>query len=202
MNEMKARGVADLLIAVTDGLKGLPEAIAAAVPDTVVQTCPRHGRSDQWRSHGSIHLVRHPLDVIAWTDRKAVIPELRAIDRAQDADAGLAALEAFEAGPWGAEVPRRRARLAAQLGSRHPASHAVPEAVRRIIATTHAIEAPTSRLRRAIGARGRIPTDEAATKLPALVLNRAAADWKRPPREWVEARTQFAITFGERFRIN
>jgi putative transposase len=47
--------------------------------------------------------------------------------------------------------------------------------------------------------RGHFPTDEAATKLLYLVLRRAAASWKMPPREWLEAKTQFAIMFGDRF---
>ena len=79
---------------------------------------------------------------------------------------------------------------------------AFPEAVRRIIHTTNAIEALNSKLRRAIRARGHFPSNEAVTKLLYVVLNRAAADWKWPPREWVEARTQFAIILSERFRIS
>ncbi len=67
------------------------------------------------------------------------------------------------------------------------------------IPVTNAIEALNSKLRRAIRARGHFPSDEAATKLLYLVLNRAAQDWKRPPREWTEAKTQFAVMFGERF---
>jgi putative transposase len=92
MNELKARGVEDILMAVTDGLKGFPEAIEATFPQTVVQTC-------------IVHLVRHSLDFISRKDREAVVPELRAIYRAQDADAGLAALAAFEEGPWGQKYP-------------------------------------------------------------------------------------------------
>ena len=145
--------------------------------------------------------MRHSLDFIPWKDRKAVVPELRAICRARDAEAGLAALDAFEAGPWGAKGPavapawrRNRDRVIPFF--------AFPEAVRRIVCTTNAIEAPNPKLRRAVRARGHFPSDEAATKLPYLVPHRAAADWKRPPREWVEARTQFAITFGERSRAS
>ena len=49
--------------------------------------------------------------------------------------------------------------------------------------------------------RGHFPNDEAAMKLLYLVLNHAAQDWKRSPREWSEAKTQFAVLFGERFVI-
>ena len=126
MNELKARGVADVLIAVVDGLKGFPEAINAVFPDTVVQTC-------------IVHLVRHSLDFTSWKDRKAVVPALRAIYRAQDAEAGLAALDAFEAGPWGAKhpavVPAWR-----RNWERVIPFFAFPEAVRRIVYTTDGID--------------------------------------------------------------
>ena len=104
MNELKNRGVADILIAVVDGLKGFPEAITAVFPDTVVQTC-------------IVHLIRHSLSFVSWKDRKPVMPALRAIYRAADAEAGLQALEAFEASAWGQNT-RHRAQLAAQLGAR------------------------------------------------------------------------------------
>ena len=67
------------------------------------------------------------------------------------------------------------------------------------IPVTNAIEALNSKLRRAIRTRGHFPSDDAAAKLLYLVLNHAAADWKRPPREWFEAKTQFAVMFKERF---
>src|SRR5208282_5915561 len=73
------------------------------------------------------------------------------------------------------------------------------ESVRRIIYTTNAIEALNSKLRRAVRTRGHFPNDDAAIKLLYLVLNNAAEEWKRAPREWFEAKTQFAVVFGERF---
>lgn len=76
---------------------------------------------------------------------------------------------------------------------------AFPDGVRRIVYTTDEIESLNAKLRRAVRTRGHFPTDDAATKLLWLVLNRAADEWKRPPREWFEARAQFAIMFGERF---
>ena len=76
---------------------------------------------------------------------------------------------------------------------------AFPISVRRIIYTTNAIEALNSKIRRAVRTRGHFPNDDAAMKLLYLVLNHASDDWKQPPREWFEARAQFAIIFGERF---
>jgi putative transposase len=185
MNELKNRGVADILIAVVDGLKGFPEAINASFPQTVVQTC-------------IVHLIRHSLEFVSWKDRKPVMPALRAIYRAKDAEAGRQALEAFEAGFWGQKYP------AIAQSWRRNWDHiipflAFPESVRRIIYTTNAIEALNSKLRRAVRTRGHFPNDEAAMKLLYLVLNRAAEVWKRPPREWFEAKVQFAVIFGERF---
>ena len=76
---------------------------------------------------------------------------------------------------------------------------AFPEAVRRIIYTTNAIESLNAKIRRAVRTRGHFPNDDAASKLLYLVLTHAAQAWLRPPREWFEAKTQFAVVFGERF---
>jgi putative transposase len=185
MNELKNRGVQDILIAVVDGLKGFPEAINAVFPQTIVQTC-------------IVHLIRHSMDFAAWKDRKAVAQALKAIYRAADAQSGLAALDSFAQGPWGEKYPaiaqswRRNWNLVIPF-------FAFPESVRRIVYTTNAIEALNSKLRRAVRTRGHFPSDDAASKLIYLVLNHAAEEWKRPPREWFEAKTQFAVMFNERF---
>lgn len=70
-----------------------------------------------------------------------------------------------------------------------------------LIPVTNSIEALNAKLRRAVRIRGHFPTDEAATKLIWLVLRDATAEWKMPPREWGEAKSQFAILFEERFII-
>ena len=93
----------------------------------------------------------------SWKDRKPIVPALRAIYRAKDAEAGLAALEAFEAGHWGQQIPGDRPELAAATGSRSIPFFAFPEGVRRIIYTTNAIEALNSKLRRAVRTRGHFP---------------------------------------------
>ena len=77
----------DVLIAVVDGLKGFPEAITAAFPQAMVQTC-------------IVHLVRHSLNFCAWKDRKSVAADLRRIYEAPTADQAAVALDAFEAA-WG-----------------------------------------------------------------------------------------------------
>jgi putative transposase len=187
MNGLKDRGVADILIAVVDGLKGFPEAIAAVFPRTQVQAC-------------IVHLIRTSLAYVSYKDRKAVAAALKEVYRARDAEAGQAALDAFDEGPWGRKYP-----VIAQTWRRHWTEvipfHAFPADVRRIIYTTNAIEALHAKLRRAVRARGHFPTDEAVLKLLFLVLNLAAKGWKMPAREWTAAKAQFAVLFEDRFAI-
>jgi putative transposase len=187
MTELKNRGVEDVLIAVVDGLKGFPDAITAVFPQAQVQTC-------------LVHLIRGSVAFVRWKDRKAGAAALKAIYRAKDADAGQAALEAFAEGPWGIKYPA----IAQSWRRNWPAVipfFAFPEDVRQIIYTTNAIESLNAKLRRAVRTRGHFPTDDSALKLLYLVLNRAAKDWKMPPREWGMAKAQFAILFEDRFTL-
>jgi putative transposase len=185
MNELRDRGVLDILIAVVDGLKGFPEAIAAVFPKTQVQACV-------------VHLIRNSLAFVSWKDRKAVAVALKEVYRARTAEAGQAALDAFDEGPWGRKYP-----VIAQSWRRHWGEvipfYAFPAEVRRIIYTTNAIEALNAKLRRAVRARGHFPTDDAVLKLLFLVLNLAAKEWRMPAREWTAAKAQFAILFEDRF---
>jgi len=185
MNELKNRGVEDVLIAVVDGLKGFPEAITAVFPQATVQTC-------------IVHLLRHSLDFASWKDRKPVAAALKSIYRAVDAAAGEAALSAFQESFWGQKYPAIGQSWRRAWGEVVP-FYAFPGDVRRILYTTNAIEALNAKLRRAVRARGHFPSDEAATKLLFLVLNRSEKEWIMPPREWSMAKSQFAVLFGERF---
>src|SRR5918998_775217 len=187
MNELKDRGVQDILIAVVDGLKGFPEAISAVFPKTQVQA-------------GVFPLIRRSLGFVSYKDRKEVAAALKETYRARTAELGEAALKAFDEGPWGRRYP-----VIAQTWRRHWPEvvpfHAFPAEVRRIIYTTNAIESLNAKLRRAVRARGHFPHDDAALKLLFLVLNRASKDWKMPQREWSAAKAQFAILFQDRFAI-
>jgi len=122
MNELKDRGVEDILIAVVDGLKGFPEAIAAVFPRTQVQAC-------------IVHLIRNSLDYVSYKDRRAVATALKEVYRARTAEMGEATLAAFDEGPWGRKYP-----VIAQTWRRHWTEvipfYAFPAEVRRIIYTT------------------------------------------------------------------
>jgi putative transposase len=185
MNELRNRGVEDVLLAVVDGLKGFPEAIRAVFPEAVVQTC-------------IVHLLRHSLDFVSWKDRKLVAAALKDIYRAVDPVAAEAALAAFEAGPWGRRYAAIGQSWRRAWGEVVP-FYAFPLEVRRLLYTTNAIEALNAKLRRAVRARGHFPSDDAALKLLFLALNRTEKEWTMPPREWSMAKAQFAVLFGERF---
>ena len=188
MNELKARGLNDILIAVVDGLKGFPEAITAVFPETIVQTC-------------IVHLIRHSTQLASWKERRALARALKPIYQADSAEAAERALSEFENGPWGKRFP-----TVAQSWRRNW-EHVIPffafsGPVRRIIYTTNAIESLHSGVRKAIRNKGHFPNDEAATKLIWLALRNLTVKWKNPPIAWAEAKAQFAIQFGERFKLD
>jgi len=185
MNELRNRGIEDILLAVVDGLKGFPEAITVVFPDALVQTC-------------IVHLMRHSLDFVSYKDRRFVADAPKDIYRAVNAAAGDAALTAFEGGDWGRKYPAIGQSWRRAWPEVIP-FYAFADEVRRILYTTNSIEALNAKLRRAVRARGHFPGDDAALKLLFLVLNRAEKEWTMPPRAWSMAKAQFAVLFGERF---
>jgi transposase-like protein len=184
-NDLRTRGVNDILIAVVDGLKGLAEAIEVAFPQTTVQTC-------------IVHLIRNSLDYASWKDRKAVAAALKPIYAAASAKAAQEALEAFEAGPWGDKYPPI-AQSWRRAWEHVIPFFAFPPDVRRVIYTTNAIESLHMQLRKIIKTRGHFPSDEAAIKLMWLALRNILADKVRSAKEWKAAMNQFAVMYGERF---
>lgn len=184
-NDLKTRGVGDILIAVTDGLKGIGEALGAVFPATTLQTC-------------IVHLIRNSLDYASWKDRKQLAAALRPIYAAANAEAAAQALDEFERGSWGQKYPTVAASWR-RAWDRVIPFFAFPPAVRRVVYTTNAIESLHSRLRKIIKTRGHFPSDDAATKLIWLALRNITADWGRAAKEWREAMNQFAILYEERF---
>ncbi|RVT52746.1 IS256 family transposase [Rubrivivax albus] len=184
-NDLKTRGVADILIAVTDGLKGIGEALGAVFPATTLQTC-------------IVHLIRNSLDYASWKDRKLLAAALRPVYTAVNAEAAAQALDEFERGVWGQKYPTVTASWR-RAWDRVIPFFAFPPAVRRVVYTTNAIESIHSQLRKIIKTRGHFPSDDAATKLIWLALRNITADWGRAAKEWREAMNQFAILYEERF---
>ena len=184
-NDLKARGVGDILIAVTDGLKGIGEALAAVFTATTLQTC-------------IVHLIRNSLEFASGRERKLLAQALRPIYTAPSAEAAAAELDAFEQGPWGRKFPTVVAAWR-RAWDRVIPFFAFAPALRRVLYTTNAIESVHARLRKIIKTRGHFPSDDAATKLIWLALRNITADWGRAAKQWREAMNQFAIAYGDRF---
>jgi putative transposase len=184
-NDLKTRGVHDILIAVTDGLKGMPEALGAVFPATTLQTC-------------IVHLIRNSLDFASWKDRKALAAAIKPIYTAVSAEAAQAKLDAFEAGLWGQKFPTVVSAWRRAWDKVIP-FFAFPTDVRRVIYTTNAIESVNARLRKIIKTRGHFPSDDAATKLIWLALRNITEDWGRAGHNWKAAMNQFAILYEDRF---
>ena len=183
MNELKNRGVEDILIAVVDGLKGFPETINAAFPQTRVQTC-------------IVHLLRHSLKFVSFKDRKYVAKALKAIYQAPTADAAEEGLAKFES-EWDARYPAISPSWRRNWEQVIPFFDFPPD-IRRVIYTTNAIESLHSSVRKVIKNRGHFPNDEAATKLIYLALRNIEKKWIMPARTWKEALNQFAVLFEDR----
>ena len=184
-NDLKVRGCHDILIAVTDGLAGMEEALAVTYRETTLQTCV-------------VHLIRNSLSYAGWKDRKELAAALKPIYTAVSAESAEEELEGFAQGPWGKKFPTivpawRRAwdKVIPFL--------AFPPEVRRVLYTTNAIESVNSRLRKIIKTRGHFPTDEAASKLLWLALRNITSEWAHAVFHWRAAMTQFAILYGDRF---
>ena len=130
---------------------------------------------------------------VSWKDRKKVMPDLRAIYRAETAEAAAARLDQFEAG-WASRYP---AIMPAWRCNREHVvpMFAFPPAIRKMIYTTNALESLHRSLRKIIKTRGNFPSDEAAAKLLFLAIRNAGMRWKRPVA-WTDAMGQFAILFA------
>jgi putative transposase len=183
VNELKTRGVRDILIACCDGLKGFPEAIEAVFPQAVVQTC-------------IVHMIRNSLRFVSYKDRKAVAKDLRPVYTAASREEALVALDAFEQ-KWARRYPMIAASWRSNWERVVPFLDFPPD-VRKVIYTTNAIESLNSTLRKLLQYRGHFPTDEAVYKLLYLALSKMERKWERSIRDWSNVLGQFSIFFKDR----
>ena len=150
-NDIKTRGVGNILLALTDGLKGILEALGAALPATTLQT-------------RIVHPIRNSLEYANRKDRTILAQALPPIYTAASAEAALDALEAFERGSWSERYPNLAA-IWRRACSRVIPFCAFPPTLRRVIYATNAIESVNARLRKIIKPRGHFPSDKAAPKV-------------------------------------
>ena len=182
---LKARGVEDILIAVTDGLTGMTNALETVFPRTEHQTC-------------IVHLIRASTAFISHKDRKAVCALLKAIYGATDAVTAEKALEALEQSELGRRYPAVAQTWRRSWAQVVPFFNFPPE-VRRLIYTTNSIEGLNRAIRKVIKTRTLFPNEKAAKKLIYLAIQGFTEDWKRPTIRWASAMPVFALRYGERF---
>ena len=183
LTELRQRGVEDILVLCADGLTGMAEAVEAAFPSAIFQTC-------------IVHMVRSSTRFVPWKERKAVCADLRTIYTAETAETAEAALEDFER-TWGKRYPmivpawrRRWDEITPFL--------AFPMEIRRAIYTTNAVEALNRQLRKVLKIRGHMPNEQAAFKLLFMAVRNAQKNWGGRDKRWNTALLQFAIYFEGR----
>ena len=183
LTELNNRGVQDILIACVDGLTGFPEAIEAVFPRTLTQLC-------------IVHLIRNSLRFVSWKDKKQLAAALKRIYTAATEEEARRELEELHA-TWGEKYPSVYQSWDRRWQHIMPFFE-FPQAIRKVIYTTNAIESLNSVIRKAIKNRKIFPSDKSASKTIFLATQNAAKKWTMPIREWAPAMQYFAIKFEGR----
>src|SRR5690554_4625710 len=187
LDNLKLRGVKDVVVVCVDGLTGFPDAIASVYPKAQVQLC-------------IVHMIRNSLKYVSFKDRKAVCQDLKRIYTAVDENSGLKALDEF-AKKWNDKYA-----AIAPMWERHWENlrtlFEYPDEIRKVIYTTNAIESLNSVIRKAIKNRRIFPTEASAMKTVFLAINNASKKWTKPIQNWKPALNRFVIEFNERLNHN
>lgn len=182
-NDLKNRGVQDILIACKDGLSGFSEAINTAFPKTEIQLCV-------------IHQIRSSMKYVSWKERKKLMPDLKKVYQALTLDEAELNWEMFKE-QWGKKYPliiRSWENNWLEL----TAYFKYPYPIRKIIYTTNVIEGYHRQLRKVSKTKTSYPTDEALKKIIYLATIEATKKWTMPIREWKDSISHFAIHFEDR----
>ena len=182
LTELQNRGVKDILIACVDGLKGFPDAINTAFPDTHIQLC-------------IVHMVRNSRRYVPWKDYKAVTTDLKQIYQSVTEEEALVALDQFSQ-RWDEKYPQISRSWHAHWHNLNTLFN-YPQEIRKAIYTTNAIESLNSVIRKAIKKRKLFPTDDSAKKVVYLAIQAASKKWTMPIRNWKMALNRFMIEFED-----
>jgi putative transposase len=183
LTELQNRGVRDILIACVDGLKGFPDAINSAYPQTRIQLC-------------IVHMVRNSMKFVPWKDYKPVAADLKQIYQSATEEEALLALDQFSE-IWDEKYPQISRSWRAHWHNLNTL-FSYPEDIRKAIYTTNAIESLNSVIRKAIKKRKLFPTDDSAKKVIYLAIQDASKRWTMPIRNWKLALNRFMIEFEDR----
>jgi transposase-like protein len=185
LNELKARGVTDLLIACVDGLSGFKEAIHAAFPKTRVQRC-------------ILHQIRNSLKYVSYTEQDDFMRDLKPVYQAATRDAAETALLKLS-DQWGTKYAVA-VRAWEQNWTELSAFFDFPYEIRRLIYTNNAIEGYNRQLRKVTKNKTVFPTDQAVRKAFYLAHRDIAAKWTMPIPHWPKILNQLAIFFDGRIQ--
>mgnify|MGYP003582315371 FL=1 len=183
LTDLHNRGIQDILIACVDGLTGFDEAIRSVFPHTEVQLC-------------IIHQIRNSLRYVASKEQKAFTADLKTVYRAVNREAAETALDELEA-KWGDKYPkvidswRRKWPLLS-------AYFRYPEAIRKPIYTTNAVEAVHRQFRKLTKTKGAFPNESSLLKLLYVGITKASQKWTMPIANWGQTLSQLAIYFEGR----
>lgn len=183
LNELKNRGVEDVLIFSIDGLSGLSEAIGAAFPQAEIQRC-------------IVHQIRNSLKYVPWKERKFVAADLKVVYTAPSEEAGLKSLEYFKE-KWDRKYPN-----IAKSWEKNWAELATffkyPQEIRTLIYTTNPIESLNRGLKKISKTRSVFPNEDAIFKLLYLAVHDISKRWTQKAKNWGAIYAQLSIFFEER----
>ena len=187
LSDLKNRGVADMLIACIDNLKGFAEAIASVFPQAQVQSCV-------------VHQIRNSLKYVASKDQKTFMQDLKPVYQALTKSQAEDALLELEQ-QWGKKYPlvinswqHNWEKLSTYFQ--------YPEPIRRVIYTTNTIEGFHRQVRKVTKTKGAFPSDMALLKLVFLTVQNISAKWNMPLQNWSVTLSQLSIIFGDRLRLD
>ena len=181
VTELKNRGIEQIYVACTDGLKGFPEAINSIFPKTIVQLC-------------IVHMVRNSTKYVSYKELKEVTADLKNIYSAINESDGIRELQKFSR-KWDNKYPAI-SDMWQRLWSGIAPFYSFPDGIRKVIYTTNAIESANRQIRKIIKNKGVFPDDKSIQKIIFLALTNASKRWTMPIRDWNSALNQFAILCG------
>ena len=183
LNEIKNRGVEDIMIVSVDGLTGFADAINAVFPKAEIQRC-------------IVHQVRYSTRFVNYKDLKPFVKDLKQVYQAATEDEALANLDEFET-VWGKKYPS----AIASWRNNWPQLSAYfkyPQEIRKIIYTTNSIENFSRQLRKVTKNRTIFPTDDALFKILYLATMDITEKWTGASWNWGQTVDQLCIYFGDR----
>ena len=183
MNDLRSRGVEEILIACVDGLNGFSTAIKAVFEDVKIQRC-------------IVHIIRNCTAYVSYKDRKNMCKDMKSIYGSSTEEEGLEELENFKS-KWGQQYP-----YAVKIWKKHwdeiRTMYDFSDEIRRLIYTTNAVESFNSGIKRITKTKGSFPSEASLLKLTFLAAKDIIKKWTMPIRNWNKIFNQLSIHFEEK----